>query len=145
MKKGFTLIECIISISIVGIMVGLVSISIESYKKIENDIKISNTNNGIFYFINTYKKYCMIQECSGSINFDVSNDKITFVSNGKQIDEYIFLDGIDLYNPNLINHKMNIDNKGYSSNAFTLKYRDSMKKLHTITFSVGVDYAEIKY
>ncbi|MFA6939481.1 MAG: prepilin-type N-terminal cleavage/methylation domain-containing protein [Clostridiaceae bacterium] len=144
MKKGFTLIELLTVMAIISIIYGISYVNISSYKKIENKLDYENTNNLILSFMNNSKLKCKSMKRLGYIYFDENNNELHYQTSDKIIDVFSFPPGFKIYSINLENNKFNINSLGYSYSAGTLEYTDREGTIHTITMTVGQDYAEIK-
>lgn len=58
MKKGFTLIEVLVTMSIITLLIPLTNFFISNYKKLQNDNDIKMCQIMIVSIINNSKQYC---------------------------------------------------------------------------------------
>ena len=157
--KGVTLIELIITLSLLSILLSFSFISINSLKNYENNIDIDYCNNSILSLIDNAKLYCKKENSSGHIQLDLGRNEMTFYCDNKKIEEYILPKKFILYNINSeykrirINiNGMTIDGtgldgmttNGVTTNACTITFRDRKNELHKITIRVGTNYVEVK-
>lgn len=144
MKKGFSLIEVLVTASIIIILSSFCLLSYLHYRNMKSDIDAAAYKSEILALINYSKQYCRENKMAGYILFDVVSNQIKFYSGGKKIENIILPKGMIIYSVNTEQSKVDIDKDGFTSDAGTIKIRDSRNNLHTITINVGVGYAEIK-
>jgi type II secretory pathway pseudopilin PulG len=144
MKKGYTLMEVLVSISIIIIFFSFSLIGISKYKDLKNDIDIELCKNEIIGIINYGKQYCRENERIGYVLFDSVSNQVKFFCNNKRIDSFKFPKGVTMYSINTDNATIDIDKTGFTSDAGTIRIRDGKGIIHTITINVGVGYVEIK-
>jgi prepilin-type N-terminal cleavage/methylation domain-containing protein len=144
MKKGFSLIEVVICMSIIIILAASGLASFTSYRLIANETERMACEDAVISFINNGKQYCREKEEPGSILFDTSKSTVSFTSLGKTVDSFAFPRGIDLYSTNTNKGRVDIDRFGFTSDAGTITIRDRYGEFHDITVNVGAGYAEIK-
>lgn len=144
MRRGFTLIEVMVTVSIIMVVASFSMPIITGYKKIknENDIKVCQMM--IMSMINNGKLYCRERNKSGYVLFDIVKDEVTFYCDNKKIDKFIFPKGIDLKSINTKFSKVDINNLGITSDAGTIVIRDENNTNYEITINVGVGHVEIK-
>jgi prepilin-type N-terminal cleavage/methylation domain-containing protein len=145
-KKGYTLLELMITISIISILSIMFSRYFITYEKYRNRILVDQCNNTIMSFINSCKQYCYYKDIGGYIKFDVIGNRLIFYV-GTEVKRILNTTrGLKLYSINVSNGdaKLNFDNKGFTSDACTMSFEDSDTKIHEITISVGTSYVEIK-
>lgn len=146
-KKGFSLIELIIVISIISILSLSIVNYIKSYNYYENKIYVDECDNSILMFINRAKMYCKSKQCSGLIIFDKVSNAIDFYENNtKHMDAYALPEGFALNSITLGSGKVgiSINNKGITVDACSIVYIDRYNNSHKLTISVGTAYVEIK-
>jgi len=163
--KGVTLIELIITLSLLSILLSFSLISITSLKNYENNIDVDYCNNSILQLINNSKLYCRKENSSGYIQFDLVSNEITFYCYSKQaqkvikIEEYILPKKFIIYNINSEYKRnrisitgMTIDGtgidgmtaNGVTTSSCTITFRDRRENIHKITIRVGTNYVEVK-
>lgn len=145
-KKGFTLIEIVIVITVIGILNMCFFSYLNTYKVYKGKILVDRYNNSIMTFINSCKQYCYYNNIPGFIKFDIIGNRLIFT-----VDTVIKRilntpNEFKLYSINVSNGRSEVwfDNKGFTSDACTISYMDSINKVHAITISVGTSYVEIK-
>ena len=148
MKKrihsGHTLIELMVVIAIIAILLASYTISSNSYNSYLNSIDIKYGQDSILVFIINAKQYCREKEKSGYIVFDTIENQLRFYSESKLRDKFLFPSSLKLYGINTSDSKINIDNKGFTTDACTIQFRDKKGKIHSITLCVGTACVEIQ-
>lgn len=146
MNKGFTLIELLISISIMLILMTFTFITYSGFNRIINRMDVDLFSSSIVNFINNSKQYSRINNCSTNITFDITNEKIYLSANTRIVKRlYVPKDfKLNTVNTSSGKNKINIDNRGITSDACTISYIDRMGGQHNISICVGTAYAEIK-
>ncbi|ERI91314.1 prepilin-type cleavage/methylation protein [Clostridiales bacterium oral taxon 876 str. F0540] len=144
MKKGFTLLEVVVTISMLFIIASLSLINISNLQKQKNDTDVELCKSMILGTINDSKQYCRENNKPGYIIFDVSESKIGFYSGNKRIESLKLPGGVSIYSINTDGSRIDIDKFGFTSDAGTIKLRDKRGCLYTITINVGAGYVEIK-
>ncbi len=144
MKKGFTLLEVIITISILLIIASISLINISNLEKQKNDTDVELCKSMILGIINDAKQYCRENNKSGYILFNSAESKIGFYSSSKKIESFVLPEDVNIYSINTNESKIDIDKFGFTSDAGTIKLRDKRGSLYTITINVGAGYVEIK-
>ncbi|SKA76879.1 prepilin-type N-terminal cleavage/methylation domain-containing protein [Clostridium sp. USBA 49] len=144
MKKGFTLIEVLVTMSIITLLIPLTNFFISNYKKLQNDNDIKMCQIMIVSIINNSKQYCREKNKSGYILFDIAKDEIIFYCDGNKKDNFLLPKGIDLKSINTNYYKIDINNFGITNDAGTISIKDRYNKIYEITINVGVGHVEIK-
>lgn len=146
MKKGFTLIELLVSMSIMLILMNFTLITYSGFNRTVNIMDVDFFSSSFVNFINSSKKYSRINNCSTYIAFDIGNGKIYLTANTKIVKKLYIPSGFKLNTVNTSSgkNKINIDNRGITSDACTISYKDRMGGQHNISICVGTAYAEIK-
>jgi prepilin-type N-terminal cleavage/methylation domain-containing protein len=144
MKKGFTLIELIITIAVMVIVSTFSMYSFSKYNKIKSEINIDAWETIIFSLINNSKQYCRERNKSGYIYFDLGSNRLDFYSEGRKIEGYNLTSGLYIYSINTDYSKIDINRNGITSDAGTITLKDKSGKVYTLTISVGTGYVEIK-
>ena len=145
MRKGFTIIELMVTLSIVCIFLSYTLMNMKGYTQISNDIDVNYSENKIVNFINMSRQYCKINDTRGHIYFVPSLDEVWFLSNTQHSDRFYLPEGFTLNPINLSTGYITIDQRGFTANACTIKFSDRKDKIHSITICVGTAYVEIKY
>ena len=151
MKKGYTLIEIIITLSIIAILTSIISLGSNYYKKTADKIKNQAILTEVKTFLSFAKSYCREKGKSGEIFVDESGKYIKFICFTKEIKSINFYDDFTI-GSNLDN-QISINDEGFITKFQTISiYRDGeyIGKL-TIAVAVGTmrvyesDMIEIKY
>jgi len=145
MRKGFTLIEMILVLSIISIIGGCSFISLKYYKTVINKLDADYYCNATVSFINNSKMYCRENSCSAIVTFDIPRNEMKLENGLKMINKLTFSNKITLYQVTgrQINGDIVIDNKGYSNDACTITLKDNNLVDHEITMRVGTAYVKI--
>jgi prepilin-type N-terminal cleavage/methylation domain-containing protein len=144
MKKGFSLIELLVVMSIIAIVASISLLGISKYKNLKNDVDLNMTETSILGIINYGKQYCREKEKPGFILFDLITNEIGFYSENREIDVFRLPSDIKIEDINTSSNKLDIDKFGIISDAGTILLRDCNNKLFSLTINVGAGYAEIK-
>ncbi|MFL0246713.1 hypothetical protein [Candidatus Clostridium stratigraminis] len=144
MRKGFSLIELLVIITIIIIATSISLLGISKYNQIRNEVDLNMTESSILGVINYGKQYCREKEKPGFVLFDLEKNEVWFYNSNRVIDGFklpreIKIDGI---NTNL--NRINIDKFGITSDAGTIRISDINNKIYLITINVGAGYVEIK-
>ncbi|MBW6410928.1 prepilin-type N-terminal cleavage/methylation domain-containing protein [Clostridium weizhouense] len=141
-KKGFTLIELVISIAIITIIFA-VSISLSKMNsRIYNDIRYESLLYEIEDIISYSKAYCKNNNTSGEIQIDNKLNEISFSQNDdKKIKKVTLPKDINLIVKNEI---LNIGSNGHIKNGLCISVEDKYHECYDITIRVGVDLVTIK-
>lgn len=145
LKKGFTLIETIVCISIISLFLVMYFKGFNTYKIFQRDLEGEYGANQILAFIDNSKQYCREKNTSADIVF--SNSKLILLcANGykmqSQLPESIKITEVNIAKNN---GEMFINNKGVTtSTACTITFQDGNKNTHRITNCVGTAFVEIK-
>lgn len=143
-RKAFTLIEILLVMSMISLITLFILIDAKEYSAAENKAKNKYFQNSVVSFISNSKHYCAANRTSGHITFDINGSTLYFSSNEHNISKLQAPAGFKLYDVNLKYYTMDIDSNGNSTDAYTLQYKDSYKKLYEITVCVGTNYVDIK-
>ncbi|WP_294181327.1 MULTISPECIES: type II secretion system protein [Clostridium] len=144
-SRGFTLLELTLTISIFYIIFSFSLITLGFYNKITNDIDVDLTENNIVNFINKSKTYCRDSRGEGGyIYFDQSSESMTFNVNLNEIFYMKLPEGFTL-NKVRNDNKIEIDSRGITQDACSIKFKDRREEVHCLTMCVGTAYVEIKY
>lgn len=143
-KKGFTLIELIVAISMVTILFGYSFMSLKSYSKNTNDMDVNIFANTLMNFIVYSKEYCRDNNESGYLYFLSDKNKIIFCSSTSTLNNLYLPKGFGDLKLNLTQNKVSIDNKGFTKDACTINFKDREGGNHCVTICVGSSYVDIK-
>lgn len=143
-KKGFTLIEVIVVISIITTLFGYSLISFKSFSNVENDVDVQIFGNTLVNFIINSKKYCRDNNVSGYIYFITNINTAQLCCNTKLISSIKLPKSFSDLSVNIKGGKIFIDNKGFSGDACTIKFKDKKGGMHYTTICVGSSYVEFK-
>lgn len=146
MNKGFTLIELMISISMILILMTFAFITYNGFNRTINKMDADFFSNSMVNFINNSKQYSRINNRSTNITFDTGNEKIYLSADSKIVKRLYVPKGFKLNTVNTSSgkNKIYIDNRGVTTDACTISYLDRMGGQHNISICVGSAYAEIK-
>jgi len=145
MRKGFTLIEIILVLSIISIIGGCSVISLKYYKTVKNKLDADYYCNATVSFINNSKMYCREKACSAIVTFDIPRNEMKLENGIEIVNKLEFSNKITLYQVTgrQSNGDIVIDNKGYSNDACTIILKDNNSVDHDITMRVGTAYVKI--
>lgn len=144
-KKGFTILEVILYISIYSILLSFIVINMDGNKKITNDIQTKEFSTSILNLINDSRNFCKRNNMGGYINFNIKDRSINFYMTSEKVYGIHAPKGFNIMETN--SSKINsiyIDNNGMIADACTIKFKDKMNKIHKITICVGSSYVQIK-
>ena len=146
MRRGFTLIEMILVLSIMSIIGGCSVVSLRYYKTVKNKVDADYVCNAVVSFINNSKMYCRENSCSAIITFDMPRNEMKLDNGIKTVSKLTFLNKISSYQ--ITGRRKGgdivIDNKGYSNDSCTITLNDNNLIEHIITMRVGSEYVKIK-
>lgn len=143
-KKGFTLIEVIVVISIITTLFGYSLINFKSFSNVGNDVDVQLFGNTMMNFIVNSKKYCRDKNVSGYIYFITSKNTAQLCSNTNILNSVKLPESFSDLSVNLKESKIFIDNKGFTGDACTIRFRDRKGGMHYITVCVGSSDVEFK-
>lgn len=143
-RKGFTLIEILVVLSIMMIMLSIGTGIIKSYKNICCSVDVKSCNNSIASFIMESKHYCRNKKVPGIIIFDTLNDTISLNVYLNTIRKYKLPDKFKLEETTSKGKVITVNSQGLTGNACTIKYLDRKGTEHKITMRVEAFYEEIK-
>ncbi|AYD40611.1 type II secretion system protein [Clostridium fermenticellae] len=141
--KGFTLIEMILCLSIIFIVFSYSLINYSGFNKLQNKIYSEEFGSSLINFINNSKSYCRDHNNGGYIYFDLDKNYIIFINATNRIYTLMVPDGFKLMSVRN-NNRIEIDNRGITESACTIKYIDRERQSHFVTMCVGSAYVEFK-
>lgn len=144
MKKGFSLIELLVVMSIIAVVASLSLLGISKYNNIKNEVDLNMTESSILGMINYGKQYCREKEKPGFVLFDIVENEVGFYNQNRRIDGFKLPSEIKIEGINTNFNRIDIDKYGITSDAGTILLRDGNNKIFSITINVGAGYAEIK-
>jgi prepilin-type N-terminal cleavage/methylation domain-containing protein len=144
MRRGFTLIEVVLVMTIMSIIAGCSFMSLRYYKTIKNKVDADYYCDAVVSFINNSKMYSRENYCSVTVIFDIERNKMKLNNGTYTIKELIFSNKITLYEVSgrRINKEVVIDKEGYSNDAFKIVLMDNNLRRHEITMRVGTGYVK---
>ncbi|MDS1002541.1 peptidase [Clostridium sporogenes] len=143
-KKGVTLIELMFFMSLCIIVFTISFIKVSSYNKIKNNIAVDEMGVSLVNFINNSRKICREEKKQGYIYFNTKDNKMTFNIAYTYKEELHFPKEIIMESVNSPGGKIVVDNRGFTSNACTVKFKDKEGKAHKVTICVGTAHVEFK-
>ena len=143
-KKGVTLIELVVVISIILIVSGISFSYVSRFEQMTDDIQTKSCSESIVHIIDYGKMYCRENKISGYFIFDFDENKIKFSCNNKTITNFIMPIDFSLYYINRKNKIINVTNNGMIGDDCTITYKNKNHICHNITISVGTSNVKIK-
>ncbi|OPJ63219.1 prepilin-type N-terminal cleavage/methylation domain-containing protein [Clostridium oryzae] len=150
-KKGYTLVELLIAMSIISIISMLFIGSIETYKKYNNKVLVDYCNSSIVMFINDAKQFSKAHNCTSYIMFSMSKQSIELKRKGVKpelelIKKFYLPKGFKFNSIKLksSNRFIMVDHDGNTSDAGTISYEDMEKDIKKISICVGSFSVDIK-
>lgn len=136
-KAGFTLIEVLIAMSIMTVIFGCSLISVKNCASVGNRMEVEVFGTSLVNFIVASKKYCRDNGTGGYMYFLASRNTIQLSINSSVVKKLKMPEGFsDLY-INRTGSKIYIDNKGFTSDACTIRFKDREGVAHYVTVTVG--------
>lgn len=145
MKKGYTIIELIIVLSIMLLLSNLALVGYRSYKNSVEKIKLESTALEVRDLLSFSKAYCRKNEITGNISVELNRKSIYFTVDDKKasIKKIIKIeDGIEIGS----NFKGNntVNEEGFITKAGTINIRSSyLNKSLELKISVGNDIIRV--
>lgn len=145
MKKGYTLIEVIIVLSIMLVLSSLASLGYKFYKNSVEKIKLESTVLDVRDLLSFSKAYCRKNKVYGNLTVSLDRKSIIFTVDNKKapIKKIISLeDGLEIGSNFRGNNTVN--EEGFITKAGTINIRSSyLNKFLEIRVSVGNDIIRI--
>lgn len=143
-KKGYSLVELLVVLSILFLIIGYCGIKCNKFKEVySNNIEVDFSNNYILHMLQNSSLYCKNENKSGRLDFGFDN-RVKFYCNEKLIKVYEIPKEFKFVNADLFNCNININNLGVIYTACRISYKDKKEKLHYITIRVGSHYVKVK-
>lgn len=143
-KKGFTLIETLMVMSIMGILISYGIFKHNYFVKLQNGVDYKFCNNSIVNIINNSKQYCRENNITGSLKFNKGSGTIVLSCSGIPIYRYSIPSNFRFTYINAYDSIILIDNLGFTTSACTIKYLDRMEEEHVLSLCVGTAHVQIK-
>lgn len=93
MKKGYTLIELVVYISLIVIISGIAMISIRSMKELNENISDVSVKDEIVEFIENCRRKCKMNECFGEVIIDKERNRLLYKENMGILDRLVLNEG----------------------------------------------------
>lgn len=147
MKRGYTLIELIIVLSIITLFSSIAMINVGKFKERMDNIEFNNLENEVKSLLSFGKSYCRKNKVPGKIIVGADRKTITFqVTNSSfPITKTIKLnDDMEIgsnfsSSSSITKDENNINDEGFIKSAGTIVLTNKNKKRIEITISVGND------
>lgn len=147
MKKGYTLIEIIIVLSIIAVISSITMVNVVKFKEKIDIIEFNSMANEVKSLLSFGKSYCRKNKVAGQILVGSDRKTITFevTNNDFPITKTIKLNNdIEIgsnfnVSSSLTSNSNNITDEGYIKSAGTITLTHKSKKRINITISVGND------
>lgn len=142
MKKGYTLIEVIIVLSIMLILSSLASVGYKFYKNSSEKIKLESTALEVRGLLSFSKAYCRKNEIIGNILVASDRKSIYFTVDNKIKKAIRLEDGLEI-GSNFVGNNV-VNEKGFITKAGTINIRsDYLNKSFELKISVGNDIIRV--
>lgn len=144
-KKGFTLIELIVVLSIMSILFSISFPCIESYRTFKRKKQLEHYTQLTIDFINNCKGICRAEKKSGIIVKFFSDNELCLYLNDKLYRKITYPKEITLKDKGY-EEKINIyvKNSGVINNGFTIRVVNKKGECKNITFNVYTNYGKVK-
>lgn len=140
-KKGFTLIELIITLSILLLFTTITSTSIKAYNNRKVDIKINKYAYEIKTLLSYSKSYCRKHKVNGSLFINIKENSIKFfiLEKNNHFEKFIYLEHKFSLASNYKGNTFIISKEGYIKEAGTISLMYNGKVVREIKIGVGND------
>lgn len=147
MKKGYTLIELIIVLSIIAVISSITTINIVKFKEKMEIIEFNSVANEVKSLLSFGKAYCRKNKVSGQILVGNNRKTITFEVTNKnfpitktiKLNKDIEVGSNFKVSSSITSDNNNITDEGYIKSAGTITLTHKSNKRINITVSVGND------
>lgn len=136
MKKGYTLIEIIITLSIISILTSIISLGSNYYKKTADKIENQAILTEVKAFLSFTKSYCRSKGERGEIFIDENGEYIKFICFTKEVKSINFYDDFSIGSNS--DNKIEVDSEGIITKSVTISIYRFGKYIGEITIDVGV-------
>lgn len=133
-KKGITLIELIIALSLISVAVSISSFSIKLYDGIQLEAEYEEMRVGILNFFDLASLYCLNRNISANILINRGDSEI-MLSNGSTTFMSYSIDGMKFGNTINQSNKIEVDSNGQlrGSGTADFEFKDKIKGELVIT------------
>lgn len=137
MKKGYTLIEIIITLSIIAILTSIISLGSNYYKKTADKIKNQAILTEVKTFLSFAKSYCREKGESGEVFIDENGKYIKFICFTKEVKSINFYDDFTIGSN--FNNQIGINDEGFITKYGTFYMYKNNQVIGEITIAVSID------
>lgn len=137
MKKGYTLIEIIITLSIIAILTSIISLGSNYYKKTTDKIKNQAILTEVKTFLSFAKSYCRSKGESGEIFIDENGEYIKFICFTKEVKSINFYDDFTIGSN--FDNQISINDEGFITKYGTFYMYKNNQVIGEITIAVSID------
>lgn len=137
MKKGYTLIEIIITLSIIAILTSVISLGSTYYKKTVDKIKNQAILTEVKTFLSFAKSYCRGKGESGEIFIDEKGKYIKFICFTKEVKSINFYDDFTIGSN--FDNQIGINDEGFITKYGTFYMYKNNQVIGEITIAVSID------
>lgn len=138
MKKGYTLIEVIITLSIIAILTSMISLGANYYRKTTDKMKNEAILAELKSFLSFAKSYCREKNNPGEIHIDQDGKYLTFNVLRKQIKSINFYDDY-IIGGNFNSQIIDINSNGFITKFGTLTMYKNREVIGVTTIAVSID------
>lgn len=144
MKKGFTLIEIMVTMALLSIITATSLICLKGFKELKEKTEMDHAVNSVVEFINAAKSFSRNNNCSTNINISGNKDELELYSNIEKIKFCKLPRGIKITRVTSDGDDIKINNVGKAINACTLTLNNDGSLTREITIKVGTGYVSEK-
>ncbi|MPM66062.1 hypothetical protein SDC9_112967 [bioreactor metagenome] len=144
MKKGFTLIEIMVTMALLSIITATSLICLKGFKELKEKTDMDHAVNSVVEFINAAKSFSRNNNCSTNINISGNKDELELYSNIEKIKFCKLPRGIKITRVTSDGDDIKINNVGKAINACTLTLNNDGSLTREITIKVGTGYVSEK-
>ncbi|WP_300380786.1 prepilin-type N-terminal cleavage/methylation domain-containing protein [Clostridium sp.] len=140
-KKGFTLIELIITLNILVLITTITSTSIKAYKNRKTNININKYTYEIKTLLSYSKSYCRKYNANGNlfINIKENSFKFSVIEKDNPIEKTIYIPNGFSVISNYKGNSFYVSKEGYIKEAGTISLIYNGKTVKEIKIGVGND------
>jgi len=143
MKKGFTLIEIIVVLSIISIILLISFPTVTMFNSLKTKIKMEHAVSSTVEFINGCKSFSRNKGASTTL-YRYENNKLSLYLGGKLIKTIELPDEVIYSGFNPTRGYVEFDKFGYTSDSCTISIQNEYKEVRSITIKVGTAYVSEK-